>query len=360
MELNSLGLNKTVEDTKVCIAMSGGVDSSVAAYLLKKQGYHVFGITMDLLQPPYATETSAVKDAIKIAEFLGIEHHILDLKKEFKTQVVDYFCQTYLDGETPSPCILCNRHIKLGILADEAKKFGADLIVTGHYAETKITPDGVELHKGKDPIRDQSYFLFDIKRENLQILRCPLSDFDKDETRKIAKEANLPIANKPDSQDICFVNEGKYAELIKNLNSDFENSPGDIVTIEGKIIGRHKGIINYTVGQRRGLNIGGGPIYYVVSIDPQNNQIIVGSAEQLFTKEVKIKDLNLLCKNLPLSSDFTVKLRSRQREVPARIKFTKNGASITLNEKFSAAAPGQGCCIYDGTKVVGGGFICKI
>ena len=359
MEINSLGLNKSVNDTKVCIAMSGGVDSSVAAYLLKKQGYHVFGITMDLLQSPYDPNFSAVTDAIKVANFLGIEHHILDLKKEFKTHVVDYFCQTYLNGETPSPCILCNRNIKLGILADEARKLGADLIVTGHYAQTKLTPDGVELHKGKDPIRDQSYFLFDISRENLQMLRCPLADFDKDETRKIAARAMLPVANKADSQDICFVSEGKYAELIKNLNSDFKNIPGDIVTTEGKIIGHHKGIINYTVGQRRGLNIGGGTIYYVVSINPQKNQIIVGSAEQLFTKEVRIKDLNLLCKDVPLSSDFTVKLRSRQKEVPAKIKFDGNEAVVTLYEDFAAAAPGQGCCIYDKTRVIGGGFICK-
>lgn len=357
MERNSLGLDKPASETKVCVAMSGGVDSSVAAYLLQKEGYRVFGLTMDLLEPPYAPAAPVIADAAKVAAVLGIEHRVLDLKKEFRRHVVDYFCETYLNGQTPSPCILCNRHIKLGILADEARKAGADLIVTGHYAEIKVTSDGAELHKGKDPIRDQSYFLFNISRENLQMLRCPLSAFDKTETRKIAAEAGLPVAQKSDSQDICFVAEGKYAQLIDKLRSDFENVPGNIITTDGKIIGRHKGIIHYTVGQRRGLNIGGGTVYYVIRLDAANNSVVVGTQEELFTREVRIEKLNLLCKETPPDGCFTVKLRSRQKEVPAEVFFGKDEALLRLAEDFAAAAPGQGCCIYDGTRVVGGGFI---
>ena len=280
----SLNFDKSPAQTRVCVAMSGGVDSSAAAVLLKQQGYDVFGLTMDLLDAPYRPRSSSVADAAKVAEQIGIEHHFIDFRRLFADKVVNYFTSSYLNGETPSPCILCNRHIKLGALADKARELGADLIVTGHYAEIKSGPAGIELHRGKDLQKDQSYFLFDIERRNLEMLRCPLAGFSKEQTRQIARAAGLEVSEKSDSQDICFVAEGKYAELIKKLRPEFQNEPGDIVDTAGKIIGRHKGLVNYTVGQRRGLGIGGDiGILYVLKLEPRvhHAQPLVVAAEVL-------------------------------------------------------------------------------
>ena len=359
--LNSLGLNKPNAQTKVCVAMSGGVDSSAAAIMLKQQGYEVFGLTMDLLQPPYAPEISSIQDAAKVAKILGIEHHFIDYKKEFADKVVHYFTSAYQEGLTPSPCILCNRHIKLGLLADKARELGADILVTGHYADIQLTTNGVELHKGADLKKDQSYFLFDVAKHNLEMLRCPLAVYTKEETRALVQSAGLEIYKKSDSQDICFVSNGKYADLIKALNPDFQNTEGDIVLTDGKIIGRHKGLINYTVGQRRGLGIGGDiGILYVLKLDVKNNRLIVGHEDELKQKKVLIKDVNWLAEGAPLDGEYMVKLRSRQKEVPARIHFLANGmAEVNLLNDFYGVAPGQGCCIYNKTRVMGGGFICK-
>lgn len=361
MPENSLGINKPTSQTKVCVAMSGGVDSSAAAVLLKQQGYEVFGLTMDLLQPPYAPEVSSIKDAQKVAEHLGIEHHFIDYKKDFADKVVHYFTNAYKEGLTPSPCIMCNRHIKLGLLADKARELGADILVTGHYADIRVTQNGVELHKGADLKKDQSYFLFDIEKRNLEMLRCPLADYTKDQTRALVQSAGLEIYKKSDSQDICFVSNGKYVDLIKSLNPDFKNEAGDIVMTDGKIIGKHKGLINYTVGQRRGLGIGGDiGILYVLKLDVKNNRLIVGHEEELKQKKVLIKDVNWLAGNTPIDGEYMVKLRSRQKEVPARIKFLENNmAEVNLLNDFYGVAPGQGCCIYADTQVMGGGFICK-
>lgn len=361
MPENSLGINKPTSQTKVCVAMSGGVDSSAAAVLLKQQGYEVFGLTMDLLQPPYAPEFSSIQDAQKVAEHLGIEHHFIDYKKDFADKVVHYFTNAYKEGLTPSPCIMCNRHIKLGLLADKARELGADIIVTGHYADIRVTPCGVELHKGADLKKDQSYFLFDIEKRNLEMLRCPLADYTKEQTRALVQSAGLEIYKKSDSQDICFVSNGKYVDLIKSLNPDFKNETGDIVTTDGKIIGRHKGLINYTVGQRRGLGIGGDiGILYVLKLDVENNRLIVGHEDELRQKKVLIQNVNWLAGDKTQDGEYMVKLRSRQKEVPARIKFLDNNmAEVNLLNDFYGVAPGQGCCIYNDTRVMGGGFICK-
>lgn len=361
MPLNSLGLNKSAAQTKVCVAMSGGVDSSAAAALLKQQGYQVFGLTMDLLRAPYCPNVLSIKDAAEVATKLEIEHHYIDFKEEFAARVVKYFTDAYLNGLTPSPCILCNRHIKLGLLADKARELGADILVTGHYAEIKITANGVELHKGEDIQKDQSYFLFDVEKRNLEMLRCPLAHYNKDQTREIAKNAGLQIYKKSDSQDICFVADGKYAELISQLNPDFKNQPGDIVDSSGKILGRHKGIINYTVGQRRGLGIGGNiGILYVLKIDAENNRIIVGHEQELKQNKVLIKNINWLGEDKPAEIELMVKLRSRQQPVPAIVKFREdNRAEVNIIGDFYGAAPGQGCCFYQETRVLGGGFICK-
>ena len=336
MPKNLLNIDKPISQTRVCVAMSGGVDSSAAAVLLKQQGYEVFGLTMDLLQPPYAPEISSIKDAKKVAEHLGIEHHFIDYKKDFADKVVNYFTQTYKEGLTPSPCIMCNRHIKLGLLADKARELGADILVTGHYADIRVTKNGVELHKGADLKKDQSYFLFDIEKRNLEMLRCPLADYTKEQTRALVQSAGLEIYKKSDSQDICFVNNGKYADLIKSLNSDFKNEAGDIVMTDGKIIGKHKGLINYTVGQRRGLGIGGDiGILYVLKLDVKNNRLIVGLEDELRQKKVLIKDVNWLAEDTPIDGEYMVKLRSRQKEVPAHIKFLENNmAEVNLLNDF--------------------------
>lgn len=361
MERNSLGLLKNPQDTKVCVAMSGGVDSSATAYMLKKEGYNVFGITMDLLDTPYRPDISSIADAAIVAEKLNIPHYLIDLKKEFRKHVVDYFSNAYLDGLTPSPCIMCNKDIKLGILADKAREMGADIIVTGHYADIKLTENGVELHRAKDLSRDQSYFLFAIDKSTLQMLRCPLSEYTKDKTRALAKEAGLEVHKKSDSQDICFVANGKYAELIKELSPQINLPQGDIVDTKGKILGRHKGIIYYTVGQRRGLGIGGDcGILYVLKIDAENNQVIVGSKEELLQQKLFVSNLNWLGEEHPDTIELMVKLRSRQEAVKATVRFLPdNRAEITLLEEFYGVAAGQGCCFYQGTRVLGGGIICK-
>lgn len=359
MELNSLGLPKLPSDTKVCVAMSGGVDSSATAAMLKTQGYDVFGLTMDLLDEPYRPTVSSIADAAKVAAQLGIPHHLINLKKEFANRVVDYFTKAYLQGLTPSPCIMCNKEIKLGLLADKARELGADIIVTGHYANIEVTNHGVELHRAQDLSRDQSYFLFAISKEILQMLRCPLAGYTKDQTRAIAKEAGLEVYKKSDSQDICFVANGKYAELISQLRPEIKPLPGDIVTSDGKIIGHHKGIIYYTVGQRRGLGIGGDiGILYVLKIDAKKNQVIVGPKAELLQQKLTITNINWLGEKQSSSIDLMVKLRSRQAAVPATVTFlADNQAEITLHEEFYGVAPGQGCCFYQGSRVLGGGII---
>ena len=362
MSLNALGTTKSKNQTRVCVAMSGGVDSSAAAAMLKSQGYQVLGVTMDLLRPPYSTEVSSIRDAAKVAKALGIEHYYLDFKEAFATKVVDYFADSYLKGETPSPCIMCNRHIKIGLLAEFARQHQADILVTGHYADIKITANGVELHKAADEKRDQSYFLSMINKADLQMLRCPLAKFDKEQTRAIAKEAGLEIYQKADSQDICFVADGHYSELISKLRPHANFSAGEIVDTSGKVLGHHQGLIHYTVGQRRGMGIGGGNILYVIKLDAKNNRLIVGSKEELLSQKVHIRELNWLAEKIPESQILDVKLRSRQKIIKAEVFFNakQNTAEIHLLEDFYGTAPGQVACFYDGSRVLGGGIITEL
>lgn len=362
MFLNSLGIAKSENQTRVCVAMSGGVDSSAAAALLLHQGYNVFGVTMDLLQPPYLPPVSSIADAGKVADKLGIEHHYLDLRQQFSQQVINYFADSYLQGQTPSPCIMCNRHVKLGILADFARKNGADILVTGHYADIRISLSEVELHKAEDLTRDQSYFLFAVDKKDLQMLRCPLAAFSKEQTRKIAQEAGLEIYKKADSQDICFVSSGDYADLIAKLRPQTSFQPGDIVDSSGKILGQHRGLIHYTVGQRRGMGIGGGSILYVLRLDTRNNRLIVGSKDELLTAGVHLNNINWLGSRHPKTMLLDIKLRSRQKAIKAEVSFNHedNSADLKLLEEFYGAAPGQGACFYDGTRVMGGGIITEL
>ena len=358
IDLPLLVPDKKPADVKVCVAMSGGVDSTAAVLLLKQAGYDVFGMTLDLLQAPYAPDYSSIADAAKVAEQIGISHYYVDAKAEFKRDVVDYFAESYLKGETPSPCILCNRYLKLGLLIDKARALGVDVVVTGHYADILLTTHGVELHRAKDLVRDQSYFLSLVAKENLQMLRCPLAEFSKEDTRKIVQEAGIEIFNKPDSQDICFVSQGKYAELIHKLHPDFLLKKGDIVTTDGRVLGQHNGIIHYTVGQRRGLGIGGGPIYYVLRLDALKNQVVVGAYDELKCSKVFLRDVNWLGEEQPDVLSCEVKLRSRQNLVAAEVKFlAKNRAEVSLLGDFYGSAAGQGCCFYVGSRVLGGGII---
>ena len=346
------------EQKIAAVAMSGGVDSTAAAILLQQQGYKVIGLTMELLKPPYMPQLESIRDAGKVAAKLGIEHHYLDYRELFADKVVDYFTESYVKGLTPSPCIMCNRFVKLGALADKARELGAEVLVTGHYAEVRQTPHGAELHRAKDLVRDQSYFLLGIEKRNLEMLRCPLAEMSKDETRDLLKAADIEIYQKADSQDICFVSNGKYVELIQKLRPDYALKKGDIVTSDGKVLGQHNGIINYTVGQRRGLGIGGGPIWYVLRIDAVKNQVIVGSHDELKQTKVRIGDVNWLGEDKPEELDLEVKLRSRQNLVAARVRFLPdNEAEVTLLGDFYGVAAGQGCCFYQGTRVLGGGMI---
>ena len=340
------------------VAMSGGVDSTAAAILLQKRGYKVIGLTMELLRPPYMPQLESIRDAGGVAQQLGIEHYYLDYRELFADKVVDYLVESYVKGLTPSPCIMCNRFVKLGALADKARELGAEILATGHYAEVRQTPHGAELHRAKDLVRDQSYFLLGIEKRNLDMLCCPLAEMSKDETRELLKEAGIEIYQKADSQDICFVNNGKYVELIQKLKPDYVLKKGDIVTATGKVLGQHNGIINYTVGQRRGLGIGGGPIWYVLRIDALKNQVVVGSHEELKQTKVKIGDVNWLGERRPDEMELEVKLRSRQNLVAAKVRFLPNReAEVVLLGDFYGAAAGQGCCFYQGTRVLGGGMI---
>lgn len=329
--------------------MSGGVDSSATAIMLKNDGYDVFGLTMNLLG-----SLNGIKDAKIVADKIGIEHHFVDLQKEFEQYVIQYFKQSYLMGETPSPCIMCNKHIKLGLLVEHARKLGANQIVTGHYAKIIETSNGVELHQAEDLKRDQSYFLFGISKENLQMLRLPLAEFSKAQTREIVKNAGLEIFSKPDSQDICFVSNGKYSQLFE------KTTEGNIVDTNGQILGQHHGIINYTIGQRKGLGIGGNtePLY-VVDINATTNDVLLGPKNQLMKSELMLRDINLLVDDLPKKIVCKVKLRSTQPLVDAEVEFlSDNYAKIRLTNPCFSIAKGQGCCLYDKTKVLGGGIIC--
>jgi tRNA-uridine 2-sulfurtransferase len=368
---NTLGIDKAPGDTRVVVAMSGGVDSSVTAALLKEQGYDVVGVTLQLYDHGVAVgKTGAccagqdIQDARQVADRLAIPHYVLDYESRFRAEVMDSFADSYLRGETPVPCIACNRTVKFRDLMRTARELGAEALATGHYVRRVMGERGPELHRGADPNRDQSYFLFGTTAEQLDYLRFPLGDLPKSETRALAERFELAVADKPDSQDICFVPGGDYASVVTKLRPE-ANDPGEIVDMDGKVVGRHDGIVRFTVGQRRGLALGeragteNDPLY-VVKLEPETRRVVVGPRAALGRSEIALYDINWLGSDFAGALPVQVRVRSSQVLRPAVVERADDALTVRFAEPEVGVSPGQACVIYDratGSRVLGGGFI---
>ena len=339
--------------------MSGGVDSSVAAALAAESGAEVIGVTMQLYDHGEAVKRTGsccagqdIYDARQVADRLGIAHYVLDYESRFRSGVIDRFADEYAAGRTPVPCSLCNQGVKFTDLIAFARDLGADCLVTGHYVRRVVNGERIELHKGAEIARDQSYFLYGTTREQLDFLRFPLGDLPKGEVRQIAAEVELPVAAKPDSQDICFVPDGDYASLVKKLRPETA-SDGEIVDLGGRVIGRHQGVVHFTVGQRRGIDIGGqAEPLYVIRIEPEAQRLVVGPRRALAVEAMRIEEVNWIGED---QREVSVKVRSLAPPVPG----TVDGDSFAFDRPEFGVAPGQAAVFYEGTRLLGGGWIAE-
>jgi tRNA-specific 2-thiouridylase len=367
--INSLGFSKLPKNTNVVVAMSGGVDSSVVAGLMKAEGYNVTGITLKLYDDNKSSKDSRqccagqdILDAKRVAEHLNINHKILFYQKKFKEEVIDSFIDSYVTGETPIPCVQCNQTVKFRDLFKYAKELNADALITGHYV-TRLQNNGkASMYRAKDSNRDQSYFLFSTTQEQLDYLRFPLGEIEKEETRNIANKLNLNVAEKPDSQDICFVPNGDYSSVIKKFRPESFKT-GDILDLSGKKLGEHEGIINYTIGQRKGIKISSTNPLYVVNIDADNNRIIVGPKESLIIQNIELRNLNILGSKKEFNEHISIKVRSTGKLLKAKVNIKNHSASVSIIGGEAGISPGQACVFYSkdkvGDKLLGGGWIYK-
>jgi tRNA-specific 2-thiouridylase len=365
----SVPLLDVAPGARIVVAMSGGVDSSVTAAICQAQGYETVGITLQLYDHGAAANRKGaccagqdIHDARRVADALNIPHYVLDYESRFRESVIDDFADSYLSGETPIPCVRCNQTVKFRDLLGVAQDLGAAALATGHYVRRANGPDGAEMRRPADLSRDQSYFLFATTHEQLDFLRFPLGDLDKIQTRALAVGFDLPIATKPDSQDICFVPQGSYAAVISKLRPG-AIEPGEIVHLDGQVLGQHNGVINFTVGQRRGLGLGGeSEPLYVIRLEPEIRQVVVGPRSALLGLDFDIREVNWLSV-LPRSGEAVrahVKVRSTHTPAAATIiPDADGGAKVRLDEPEAGIAPGQACVFYDGNRVIGGGWIIR-
>ena len=366
-ETDLIGSGKSNEKTKVVVAMSGGVDSSVAASIIKEHGYDVVGITLQLFDYGKIGKTKGtccagkdIYDAKKVCDKIKIEHQVMNYEDIFNDEVIEKFADSYIKGETPIPCIDCNQTVKFRDLFKFAKKLNADALVTGHYVK-RIDKEYPKMYRPNDLDRDQSYFLFSTTQEQLEYLRFPLANLSKKETREIAKKMNLIVANKPDSQDICFVPSGNYKKIIEKLRPE-SFKKGNIVDKNGKVLGYHNGIVNYTIGQRKGIKISNSEPLFVMKLDTNKNEVVVGNKKDLLVNKIFLRDLNFLTRNKEdLNNDIMVKVRSTGKLLNCKFNNVRN--EILLDKGEEGVSPGQACVFYkedsDGTRGLGGGWIKK-